>query len=324
MTEPPERRPGLSAAGGELSFLARPGEVCDWRMLLAHGAAAEAGVLAALPGTPGELATRLSLDEHAVRVLLEQLAAWDIVEADHAGRYGPGSAAPTPDQSAMLRQHAWAIRHWANQLDDRLHGITQPAGRHAVPARLEILFDFLAANARRLAPAVVDACLARFPQTRRILDLGGAHGEYSLEFTRRGLDATVQDLPDVIELHEARLAKAGIDRFAGDFFERLPKGPFDLVFCAGVAPTYGAERNRALYRQITPVLAPGGGLAIVTFLRGRNRVAPTFAVQMLVISDQGDTHSEEDYRRWLDEAGYHSVDVVDFENRPHSLLMGQR
>lgn len=316
--------PGLSPADGELSFLARPGEVCDWRMVLAYGAATERGLLAALPATPGELAARLSLDEHAVRVLIEELAAWDIVEADDADHYALGAAAPTLDQAAMLRQHAWVIRHWSTQLDDRLQGITRAPGRHAVPARPEILFDFLAANARRSAPAVVDACLTRFPRAKRVLDLGGAHGEHALEFVRRGLHATVQDLPDVIELHGARLAQAGIDRFAGDFFERLPEGPFDLVFCAGVAPTYDPERNRALYRQIRPVLAPDGGLAIVTFLRARNPVAPIFAVQMLVISDGGDTHSEEDYRRWLDEAGYHSVDVVDFENRPQSLLLAQR
>lgn len=314
---------GKIAMNADVSFLARPGEVCDWRMVLAYGVATEHGLLGALPGTPGELAARLSLDEHAVRVVFEQLAAWDIVQADEAGHYDFGPAAPSPDQAAMLRQHAWDIRHWSTQLDDRVQGINRPTGRHTVPTQPDVLFDFLAATARRRAPAIVDACLARFPEAKRVLDLGGAHGEYAREFVRRGLHATVQDLPDVIELHAARLAQAGIDCFAGDFFEGLAEGPFDLVFCAGVAPTYDAERNQALYGQIRPVLAPDGGLAIITFLHARNPVAPIFAMQMLVVSDGGDTHREADYRQWLVEAGYRSVDVVDFENRPQSLLLAE-
>lgn len=303
-----------------LSFLAPLGEVCDWRLAVAFEAASAAGLLSEVPASPRELAARLSLDERAVRIVLEELAIWNVVEADADGRYGPGSAMPGTDEAAVLRHHAFVIGQWSEQLGRRLRGDTEVA-RTVSPAQPDIVFGFLAVNARNLAPATVDACLARFPEAQRVLDLSGAHGEYSLEFARRGLHATVQDLPHVIAMHQARLAQAGIDVFAGDFFEAVPDGPFDLVFCAGVALTYDAERNLALYRRCAPLATPCGGLAVLTFLRGRHPVAPIVATQMLVVSDGGDTHTEEDYRRWLERAGYSSIDVLDLEDRPQSLLL---
>lgn len=312
---------GPSSSANPLSFLSPPGEVYDWRLVVAYEAATASGLLSGLPATPGQLAERLSLDERAVRILLEDLAVWNVVEPGSDGSYRPGASAPGPVEAAMLRQHAVVIRQWSEQLEPRLHGPAQRAARTITPAQPEIVFGFLAVNARHLAPAVVDACLTRFPGARRVLDLGGAHGEYSLEFTRRGLRATVQDLPHVIDMHESRLTEAGIDVFAGDFFQLLPAETFDLVFCAGVAPTYDAERNLEMYRRSASIIAPDGGLAVLTFLRGRNPVTPILATQMLLVSDGGDTHSEEEYRRWLERAAYASVDVLDLEDRPHSLLL---
>ena len=313
-------------AGLDHSCLARPGTPSDWRMVLAYEATVEAGILAALPATPAELAARLELDERAVRALLEALAVWRVVELDEHGRYSSGTGAPSPEDDAVLRQHAAVIRRWAVLLGDRLQDRTATSDQLSARARPDVWLDFLAANARRLAPTVLDVCTRRFPHSKRVLDLGGGHGEYSLELTRRGLHPMLQDLPDVVEMADRgdRLGKAGVELFPGDFFETLPPGPFDLVLCAGVTHTFDGERNLALYRRIRAVLAPGGGLAIVTFLRGRNPVASIFALQMLVATDAGDAHGEDDYRRWLGEAGYGPLEVQDLESRPQTVLLAGR
>ena len=111
---------------------------------------------------------------------------------------------------------------------------------------------------------MVDACLRRFPRARRVLDLGGGHGEQSLEFARRGLRPTMQDRPEVVEIAERRgqLGNAGVELFAGDFFTTLPPGPFDLVICGLTTNMYDGARNRDLYRRPRPITAPAGGLAI--------------------------------------------------------------
>jgi SAM-dependent methyltransferase len=310
----------------DLSFLATPGMTCDWRMVLAYEAAVEAGVLAALPATPAELAAGLELEEGALRALLEGLAVWSVVEVDEQGRYTSGAEAPRLQDDAVLRQHAVVIRRWATLLGDRLGDRTASCDQLSARARPELLLDFLAANARRLIPSVLEICLGRFPRSGRVLDLGGGHGEYSLELAQRGLRPVLQDLPDVLEIadRDDRLTEAGVELFPGDFFATLPPGPFDLVLCAGVTHTVDGQRNLDLYRRLRTIIAPGGGLAIVTFLRGHNPVASIFALQMLVATEAGDTHGEEGYRRWLGEAGYGPVEVQDLEGRSQTVVLAGR
>lgn len=312
--------------GIDHSFLAKPGTLSDWRMVLAYEAAAEAGIFAALPGRPAELAADLELDERVLDALLEELAVWSVVEIDEHGRYSSGAGAPSSEDDAVLRQHAAVIRRWATLLGDRLRDRTAMPGQLPARAPTDVWLKFLAANARPLAPVALDACLSRFPRSERVLDLGGGHGEYSLEVARRGLRPVMQDLPDVIEIANRgdRLTRAGVELFAGDFFETLPPGPFDLVLCAGVTNTFDGQRNLDLYRSLRAIIAPGGGLAIVTFLRGRNSVASIFALQMLAVTDGGDAHGEEDYRRWLGEAGYGPLEVQDLEPRPQTVMLAER
>ncbi len=308
-----------------MSFLAPPGEVLDWRMVLLYDASAEAGLVAALPASASEAAGRLALDGHAVQVVLDALAVFDIVQLGPDGRYAAGANCPTAEQGAVLRHHARAIHRWSADVGNRLKGSPEPAGQPGGPARLDVFMGALGATSRQAAATVVDSCLARMPEARSVLDLGGLHGEYALEFARRGLAATVQDRPAVIEILEgdSRFSEAGIDLFGGDFFDSLPTGPFDIVFCAGVTHTYDAEHNLTLFRRIREIVGPGGGLAVVTLLRGRSAVSNLFAIQMLLGANGADTHGEDDYRSWLADAGYASVEVSDLDRSRHSLLVAR-
>jgi len=106
--------------------------------------------------------------------------------------------------------------------------------------------------------------------------------------------------------------------YAGDFFESLAPGPYDLVFCSGVTNTFSGERNTALYERVRSCLAPGGWLVIQTSMRDRQPESALFGVQMLVVGNGGDAHPERRYREWLASAGYGPADVVDSDGR--SLL----
>lgn len=185
------------------------------------------------------------------------------------------------------------------------------------------LIDALARQAAVAAPALVDLCLTRFPDARCVIDLGGGHGEYSIEFARRGLSVTLQDLPVMVDIvrSRGRLEAAGVELVAGSFFDAVPPGPFDLAFCAGITHTFDAEHNRMLFGHLRPVVPAGGGVAVVTLLRHQDPRAAIFAVQMLANANGGDTHGEDDYRAWLGESGFHVDDAVaTVPGRPQSVL----
>ncbi len=286
----------------DLTFLAPPGEAADWRAILLCDAATAGGIFDNLPGTVDEVAAGTGLDPHALRVVLDALATLGVVDHVDEGRYAAAADLPGPGAMAGIRHHARALRRWASALDPLLRGEPCPASK----VEPELFHDALSANARKSAPEVVDLCLDRFPDARSVLDLGGLHGEYSLEFTRRGLRTTMQDKPEMIDVARRRghLEAAGVELFEGSFFEKVPDGPFDLAFCSGITHTFDADGNLALYRNLRPVLAPGGGVAVVTFLRGRRPLTALFAVQMLLNDNHGDTHTEEEYRAWLAAAGF--------------------
>ncbi len=299
----------VTAEAKDASFLARPGEVLDWRAVLRSDAVAGTGLIDALPGHAGELAERLGLRPDAVRVLLDALGAWDVVVSDPERGYVAGPACPPPGEAAAIRHHAGALRRWASSLEPALRGTPIDEDRGSVSSRT--FLDALGARARRHAPELADRTLARFPGARRLLELGGGHGEYGLEFARRGLEVTMVDRPAVIEAVRERgaFASGGVELVGADFHAELPEGPFDVAFCAGVNHTFDGERNRSLLACLRPRLAEGGGVVIVTRLRGADPVAAIFAVQMLVNGHGGDTHGEDEYRAWLAAAGFAAPEV---------------
>lgn len=312
-----------SAFGGDLEagFLAPPGQVADWRGVVLTAAAAEAGLLAALPAEADEAAAHLGLDAHAARIVLDALCEFDVVERDDAG-YRRGPSAPDDDTAARLQHHARSLRGWATTLADRLEGAPPAEGRQRTAADLARWLQALGTVARERAAEVAERCLARYGHAQRALDLAGGHGEYGLALADRGLDVTLQDLPQAIDVVAGwpRIAGSSLTLVGCDAFDGLAEGPFDLVVCAGFTHTRPPEANAELLARLGDVTAPGGGIAIVTFLRGRRPVAPLFAVQMLATGGGGDTHGLGDYRAWLAGGGFTAPDVIDLEGGTSILL----
>ncbi|QSB13971.1 methyltransferase domain-containing protein [Natronosporangium hydrolyticum] len=319
----PDAVPDAWARGIDYSAMALPEKLTDWRLALAYHAATDAGLIGALPGTAAELAERCGLSESAVQAVLAVLVAWQLVSVDEHGRYQEGPAHPAPADQAMLAQHGVWIRRWAVLLPKRLHDRAATSPENPPAPAPGVGLDLLAAITRRVTTPVLDACLDRFPHARTVLDLGGGHGEYALALASRGLTTTMQDLPGVIEgaRQRGRLAAAGVELFAGDCLETLPPGPFDLVLCSMVTNIFDAEASRDLCRRLRPIIAPGGGLAIVSYLRDRHRVGASFGLQMLVATPGGDAHGEHDYRRWLDEAGFGPAHCYDLDEPPQTVVL---
>jgi len=123
-------------------------------------------------------------------------------------------------------------------------------------------------NTAHVAPDVAEA--VNTPAYRRIVDVGGAHGELLLALLERAPDAqgVLFDLPRVVENARARLERsplAGrVELVGGDFLEQVPHG--DLYLLKWILHDWDDDRARQILAACRRAAAPGARLVIVEFL----------------------------------------------------------
>ncbi|QOC91033.1 class I SAM-dependent methyltransferase [Micromonospora craniellae] len=327
-----ERGSGPDIDGTQhLSALAAPGALADWRLALCFETAHDAGVLDGLPATAPQIAAARRLDEAAVRAILYVLVAWEYATVDDNGVFSVGPRGTGQQERAALAQHGAWIRRWATLVPRRVHDRQAAAPDEPPRPDPAVGLALLESASRPYHGPVTQACRSAYadgvaaPANMRVLDLGGGHGAYALEFARHGCVTTMQDLPGVIDLArtDGRLASAGVELVAGDAFVELPAGPFDLVLCGTLTNIFDMARVRDLLGRLRGILASDGQLAIATWVRDRGPVGAAFGVQMLVATPGGDAHSEDDYRAALGDAGYSDIRVTEHGDPPLALILAR-
>ncbi len=306
--------------------LRRCRRAAEWALIPAT--AEEVGIFEALADRApsiDRLAQETGLDRRALRTVVHVLAALglaridgDVVGLTEAGRARYGDPESEVYEGIAARRWRANLGRWL-RLDQVLRD-GGPLEDDAGGPDERSLPDFMAAMAgkpRARVRRLVELCLSRRPGADRILDLGGGPGVHSRAFVERDLAATLVDTPETIEYVADAYGLAdmeGIELVGGDFLESLPRGPFDIVLLANITHIYDETTNRQLIRRIAGVQRPGDLLAIQDFVRGHSPFAPLFAVTMLLSTDGGGTYGVEEYRTWLDAAGYGQAEVADLDD----------
>ncbi len=268
-----------------------------------------------------DIAVRLGTDARATETLLNAIAAIGlIVKQDGvfrntpvAARYLTGASPSSARPALMHIAHLWA--RWST-LTECVRAGTAVAARDA--GEEEWTEAFIAAmhrNASERASAVVRA--VGTAGVRRLLDVGGGSGAYSIAFAkdRHALSADILDRPEVLSIAQRHVAEAGlasrIHFRAGDLrSDDLGEG-YDLVFLSAICHMLGEDENRDLLRRCRQALAPGGRIAIQDFILEPDKTAPKhaalFALNMLVGTQAGSSYSEPEYMAWLEEAGFRDI-----------------
>ncbi|HWG45286.1 MAG TPA: class I SAM-dependent methyltransferase [Gemmataceae bacterium] len=130
---------------------------------------------------------------------------------------------------------------------------------------------------RSLAGLSASEVAARLPvpaSARRMLDIGGSHGYYSVALCRRHpeLHSTILDLPSAVEFARPILARENMGERIGyradDVLTAdLGEGEWDFVFASQLLHHFDEEANRNLLRRVARALRPGGVVAIVEIPR---------------------------------------------------------
>lgn len=291
-------------------------------------AAAELGVfeqLEAGPKSARQIADALSLDKRGAEVLLNALAAQQLLikagdefslPEDVQPLLSPGSEATV---LPMIRHQVTCAHRW-----DRLAEVVR-AGQQA--RDIQTAMDDVERRAfihamhvigRQMADRIV--ALLDIADYHRALDVGGASGTYTIAMLKASPDihVTLFDLPAVIEMAQERLVDEGlperVDLVGGDFYsDDLPDG-HDLVLLSAIIHQNSRQQNRDLYAKCYAALDPDGVIVIRDIIMDDSHTQPPggaqFAINMLVGTEGGGTYSFAEIQEDLEACGFGGVELV--------------
>lgn len=215
--------------------------------------------------TSGECAARLGCREDLTGLLCEALASTGLLERQ-GERYRTGKVARSylVRHSPFCQQHAIAFQRRLAGLWEDLPGILKngPVTYDRGGMFRDVIIPSMAENCRcGLLQNVTGlvAGLPEFPSAKRMLDLGGGHGLYAIALCRKnpGLEATVFDLPPVVDATSSFIARYCADRVSvmpGDFFADPIGSGYDIVFSS----SNPGGKVPALIPKIAGALNEGG------------------------------------------------------------------
>lgn len=297
--------------------------------------------LAAQPQSPKQLAEQLHCQERGMQTLLEALAAIGYVVATN-GRY----------QNTPLTEK-WVLQNDAFNLE-ALVTFWDAAAQELMPAANKVLqtgerpYDFYAWVASRpeLYRAYQQQMMmsahnagadvvkqVRLPeQAESLLDVGGAHGLYSILFCQQhpNLKASILDSHAGAQMAQENIgAYRMADRVqtvVGDLWQTDWGENHDIILLFNLIHHFDAAGNIKLLEKAAAALKPGGRVAILDQIVGNvmgkasNALIRLIAWQYYLFAD-GRVHEREAIKDWLSQTGFRDMRVVNLAKLPGNSLI---
>jgi SAM-dependent methyltransferase len=151
---------------------------------------------------------------------------------------------------------------------------------------------------------------------RRLLDIGGGHGGYSVAFCEKYADltATVFDLEATAEIGreivEREQMSNRVEFQVGDFL----KDDFDAGYAAAlyfnILHNFSEPDNRLVLAKVFDALRPGGLLVIWDMFKGpdgERDVLPALMALHMLVASRGTSYLIDDVDSWLGEIGFRRI-----------------
>ncbi|MEA1866272.1 MAG: methyltransferase [Euryarchaeota archaeon] len=176
--------------------------------------------------------------------------------------------------------------------------------------------------------------IPEFAGAKRILDLGGAHGAYSMAFARKDSvsEVTMFDRPHVIGLAKEFIAKHEMeDRIkliAGDFNNDDLGNGYDLVFISHVF--YQKEGMKSVLSKIYDSLDSNGAVILNHWVVNESRTGPRISVLFdlyaSIMNRDCHVYTPNEYAGLLREAGFSNIRIFDIQTppSPSMIVMGKK
>jgi 3-hydroxy-5-methyl-1-naphthoate 3-O-methyltransferase len=168
-----------------------------------------------------------------------------------------------------------------------------------------------------VGPAAVLASLVDLSRHRRVLDLGGGSGIYSIMLAKQNphIEAVVFDFPMVCEVTNEYIqqfnASSQVSTLEGNFLEdKIPKD-FDVVILSQILHGYSPEECGRILGLAKQAMKSKGLLIVNEFCMDDDKTGPLFpalfALNMVVGSKGGNSYSSEELHQMLETNGFHEI-----------------
>ena len=268
-----------------------------------------------------QIGTRIHANSRALAMLLNALVALGLLsKSGNDYKNTPESARffvqGSKDNHRNGLLHTANIWHrWSTLTDAVRHGARIPIDRDNTLAWTHNFIAGMQRNAKDRAPLVVKALGTA--GVRRILDLGGGSGAYSIAFAKACPDVQCEilDVPEVVPLSAEYVLQAGVSAQVslrpGDMLRDEFGSGYDIIMLNAICHMFSEEQNRDIFRRARQALAPNGRLVVQDFILNPDKTGPQhaalFSLNMLVATDAGATYSEFEYTHWMKAAGFTEV-----------------
>jgi precorrin-6B methylase 2 len=278
-----------------------------------------------MPSAAAELSGRLGLDVRATNRLLDCLVTFGLLEKEggcyrntEKGAHFSSRHRETLLPMVLHMSHLWNSWSGLTNIVRKGPAMEPDPGLRFDEMDWRAFIGAMHVTARSLSTEIAnDYDASRF---KRLLDVGGACGTYTIAFLRKNpsLRAVIFDLKEVIPMAEEAVREEGfqdrVELVAGDFYEEeLPKG-CDLALLSAIIHQNSPEENLQLFEKVRDALAPGGTILIRDHIMEESRTMPgagaVFAINMLVNTHGGDTYAFSEVRDTLGAAGFVDVRLV--------------
>lgn len=322
----------------------RLGEAADYwsdRLVLEAAALDVAGQLAQGPLAADDLAERLGLEPRATLLFLDALTGLGLLKkgpdgysnTEEAERFLVPDSLDYVGHALLAARHDWEL--WSRLPEALRTGQRQRARSpfRGDPVAARNLLLSIHRNARSRAADILLNHVIDLQDRRRMLDLGGGAGTYSVAFCRahQELHSTLVDRPIAAAVARDVVASAGLeDRIAileYDVDEGELPASYDFIWISNVIHSRSYNANRALLERLLSRLEPGGMIAIHDLIMENDRTAPAagavLSLHMLLNNGVGRCYTFQEVNGWLDGAGFVEVHWIR-DNEEMSIVTATR
>ena len=279
--------------------------------------------------TAGELALRLKADKRGLTMLLNALAAMNLlIKKEDKYANTPAAVSFLSGDSSryigyIIKHHHYLVDGWS-KLDQAVETggpVRVNASERGEDERESFLMGMYN-MAMHLAPQVAETC--DLSGRQRLLDLGGGPGTYAIHFCLASplLKATVFDLPAAGPFALKTIKKFNladrIDFMEGNYLEEELPGAYDAAWLSHIFHAESHENCIKIIRKTVSALKPGGMVMVHEFILRNTMDGPLFpalfSLNMLLGTPDGRSYSEEEIMDMLADAGVKKIQRVPLES----------